>query len=83
MHDERTLSAVDAEEAQMDAAVLALLLDDDAQRPWADAEVCLAVGDNVAGTDALDRLHAAGLIHRVSGFVWATRPALRSAQIEA
>ena len=82
MHDQPNLGEVAGLEARMDAAVLALMLDDDAQRPWADTEVCREVGDDVGASDALDRLEASGLIHRLSGFAWATRPALRAAQIE-
>ena len=67
----------------MDAAVLALLLDDDAQRPWSEAEVCREAGDDLGARDALDRLHAAGLVHRLDGFVFATRPALRADRLSA
>ncbi|MGN6254619.1 MAG: hypothetical protein ACTHO8_06510, partial [Solirubrobacterales bacterium] len=35
-------------------------------------------GNRLAAEDALDRLHRAGLIHRLDKFVWATRAALHA-----
>lgn len=61
-------------------AVLALLVYDD-QRVWSDEEVAREIGDRLAVTDSLARLYGAGLVHRLEGFVFATRPALRGAQI--
>lgn len=84
MHDEPTFDRVEVEENQTDAAVLALLLHPDNQRPFSDAEVARETGAAPhLALDALDRLEAAGLIHRLSGFVWAARPALRASQIAA
>jgi hypothetical protein len=79
MRDKSGLSAADEEE-RIDTAVLALLLDDHG-RPWSDDEVAREVGDPMATTDSLARLHGAGLIHRLGGFVFATRTALRGARV--
>jgi hypothetical protein len=67
-------------EEQIDLAVLTLLLDDHA-RLWSDDEVVREVGDRIAAVDSLARLCGAGLVHRLDGFVFATRPALRGAQL--
>ena len=65
-----------------DRAILTLLLDDDSQRPWAVAELARELGDPEETHDALARLHGAGLIHRLEGFVFATRPAVRGWRYE-
>lgn len=69
------------DEARTDAAILSLLLDADAQRPWAEEEVAREVGEPLAVTDSLARLSAAGLVHRLEGFVFASRAALRAAEL--
>jgi predicted transcriptional regulator len=69
-------------EEQIDLAVLTLLLEDHA-RPWSDDEVAREVGDRIAAVDSLARLYGAGLVHQLGGFVFATRPALRGAQLSA
>ena len=78
MHDQRSPAE---EAAQTDHTILSLLLRDDAQRPWTEDEVAREIGDPLATTDGLSRLYGAGLIHRVEGFVFATRPAVRAAQL--
>ncbi len=79
MHDQR--SPVGDDEDRNDAAVLALLLDPDDQRPWSTDELLREVGDRVTMADSLARLYAAGLIHRCGEFVFATRPALYAARL--
>ena len=69
------------EEAQTDRAILALLVDDDSHRPWAVEEVERELDDALAVTDGLQRLRSAGLVHRLDKFVFATRPAVRAAEI--
>jgi hypothetical protein len=64
-----------------DRAVLGILLDRDAQRPWSESEIEREIGSSTA--DCLNMLHGAGLIHRLCGFVWATRAALVSDEIGA
>lgn len=79
MHDQRSPAEADD---QNDAAVLSLLLDLDAQRPWSIDEVAREIGDSLAVTDSLARLHGAGLVHRLGGFVFATRAAQRGTELE-
>jgi hypothetical protein len=78
MPEERTPSIAE-EDGQVDHAIFLLLLDRDAQRPWSDQELEREMGCDVR--DNLTRLHAAGLIHRLKGFVWATRAALAAEDI--
>lgn len=69
-------------DADVDGVILAtLLLDPDAQRPWAVFEIENEIGDPVVVSDSLGRLTRAGLIHRLDRFVFATRAALRADQI--
>ncbi len=58
----------------LDGAILGLLIDPDSHRPWSVDEIAREVGEDV--TDSLNRLYGAGLIHRLDGFVWATRAAV-------
>lgn len=62
-----------------DRAMLGVLLDRDAQRPWSEDEIEREIGSGA--TDCLNTLYAAGLIHRLGGFVWATRAALVADEI--
>jgi hypothetical protein len=78
MQDQRSRDVAN-DEAQTDVAVLALLVDGDAQRLWSVEEVAREIGDGAR--DALARLHGAGLVHRLEGFVFAARAALRGARL--
>jgi hypothetical protein len=69
------------EDAVFDGALLTSLLAADGQRPWTVEEVEREMGDRLATTDSLMRLHRAGLIHRLDGYVFATRAALRGSQL--
>jgi hypothetical protein len=62
--------------------VLHMMLDDSTPGLWNTEELAKAVGDPVATADALAGLHAMGLVHRHREFVWPTRAAARTAQIE-
>ncbi len=73
MRDQRTPAEQDD---ATDQAVLSLLLDDAVQRPWSVEEVARELGDSLAAGDSLARLCGVGLVHRLDGFVFATRPAL-------
>jgi hypothetical protein len=77
MQDQR--SGVDAELAgeEVEREVLALLLESKLPGPWSAQELGLEIGSDLAATDAVMRLHAAGLVHLCHGFVWPTRPAAR------
>jgi hypothetical protein len=78
MPEERTPTTVE-EDGQIDHAIILLLLDREDQRPWSEQELKREIGSDV--TDSLTRLHAVGLIHRLEGFVWATRAALAAEAI--
>ncbi len=65
-----------------DGTIMLLLRLPEEQRPWSVEEVIRELGDRHKATDALIRLHGAGLIHRTSDdFVWATRAAIRADKI--
>jgi hypothetical protein len=66
-----------AAEDEIDRAVLTLLLESRLPGPWSAQELGLEIGSQLATTDAVTRLHAAGLVHLCHGFVWPTRPAAR------
>jgi predicted transcriptional regulator len=72
MHDQPNLSP-----DQIDAAILGLLLEPDAQRPWSVEEVASEIGERIEVIDSLARLAGVGLVHRLDRFAWATRAALR------
>jgi hypothetical protein len=73
MQQQRTLTPAQ-QEAQIDAEILRLLSDSDAQRPWSVDELVRQCGNDT--TDSLNRLYTVGLIHRLRSFVWATRAAI-------
>jgi hypothetical protein len=68
-------------EAHTDAVILEALLDSDAQRPWAVDEIARVLNDPIDASDGLGRLVRAGLVHRLDGFVFASRAALRADEI--
>ncbi|MDE3075007.1 MAG: hypothetical protein KGJ86_06220 [Chloroflexota bacterium] len=78
MHPESTPAEQDR---QVERAILGLLMDPDSQRPWAVDELARELGDQLTTGDALVRLHAAGLIHRLDRFVFASRASLRGNEI--
>ncbi len=78
MQEQRILSPAE-EDGQIDGAVLGLLIYPDSQRPWSIDEITREIGDDTI--DSLNRLYGAGLIHRLDGFVWATRAALMADEI--
>jgi hypothetical protein len=48
---------------------------------WSVDEVAREIGDRTATEDGIANLYGAGLVHRCGEFVFATRAAVRSAQI--
>jgi hypothetical protein len=78
MQDQDTRTAVEREN-QLDGAVLQMLLSDNSHRPWAVDEVAREVHQDVA--DSLLRLYGGGLIHRLEGFVWASRAAVMADEV--
>jgi hypothetical protein len=83
MHDEPSRATPQEEADLSENVVLHLMLDDDTPGVWSTEELARAHGDPVATADALAGLHAMGLVHRCREFVWPTRTAARTAQIEA
>jgi hypothetical protein len=57
-------------------SVLELLLDPDVPGPWSVHELGVALSE-VRAADAISALRAAGLVHCLHEFVFATRPAAR------
>lgn len=74
MQGKPTLSEAERQR-EMDASILEALLEPDAARPWAVAEIEREIGSPEV-VDGLGRLARAGLIHRLDVFVWASRSAL-------
>jgi hypothetical protein len=78
MHDQPTLTPIQ-QDAQQDGGIISLLVDVDTTRPWAFDEIAREIGSDP--TDSLNRLYGGGLIHRLEGFVWATRAAVMADEI--
>ena len=64
---------------QLDSAILGMLILEPSHRPWSVDEIAREMGKNP--TDSLRRLCGSGLIHRLDGFVWASRTAVRADEI--
>jgi hypothetical protein len=80
MPDEKPTLTPAQQDQRADGNIL-LWLTIDAQCPWSVDEVARELGDLNDTIDALVRLHAVGLIHRMGDFVWATRAAIRADEI--
>jgi hypothetical protein len=78
MHHQRTLSPAD-EDARVDSGILGLLMRPDNRRLWSKDEIDREIQQDTI--DSLNRLYGAGLIHRLDGFVWATRAAIVADEI--
>ena len=78
MHDQTTLSPAERQ-GQLDSAILGLLMLETSHRPWSVDEIAREIGKDP--TDSLNRLYGGGLIHRLDGFVWATRAAAMADEI--
>lgn len=64
-----------------DRAVLRLMLCDDSGLPWSVEEIARTIGNPIDAADALRRLEAAGLVHRLGGFVFPTLAARRADEL--
>jgi len=82
MPDDQRIPDLEEEEARVEGDILNLLIDAKNQRPWSIEEVIREHGNRQDAVDGINRLHSAGLLHRTEGFVFATRAAIRYAQIE-
>jgi hypothetical protein len=82
MPDENPTLTPAERDAQIESIVLLLLTDADVQRPWSDSEIAREIGNPMHTDQALQRLHAVGLIHRCDGFAWATRAAIRAEEVQ-
>jgi predicted transcriptional regulator len=80
MHDEPTPTVIERD-AQEDSAILGLLMLETSHRPWSVDEIAREMDRDV--TDSLNRLYGGGLIHRLHGFVWASRAAVMADEIAA
>jgi hypothetical protein len=78
MHDQTTLGPAERQ-GQLDSAILGLLMMATSHRPWSFDEIAREIGENP--TDSLNRLYGGGLIHRLDGFVWASRAAVMADEI--
>jgi hypothetical protein len=81
MHEQTNPRPPAEDDAIVDGAILDMLLHDEPQGVWSVEEVARALDDALAAADAIARLHAAGLVHRLGDFVFATRAAVRCAAL--
>jgi predicted transcriptional regulator len=81
MQDQRTSQEQDRfSEEQRERAVLELMLDD--RYPWTVDEIAGEIsGSRIDAADAVARLEACGLAHRLDKFVFPTRAARRADRI--
>jgi hypothetical protein len=56
-----------------------MLMLESSHRPWSVDEIAREMGSDT--TDSLRRLFGGGLIHRLDGFVWASRAAVMADEI--
>jgi hypothetical protein len=80
MHRETSRTPAEDDD-RVDFAVLDLLLHSDRPALWSVDEVALELGDSLRVTDAIARLEGAGLIHVCGEFVFASRAAVRFAEL--
>jgi hypothetical protein len=64
-----------------DRAVLRLILCDGSGFPWSVEEIARTIGEPIDAVDALRRLEAAGLVHRLGDFVFPTLAARRADEL--
>jgi len=69
-------------EEQQDSAVLDMLIYDSSCPLWSTEEIVRMLGDRVNAIDSVNRLAAAGLVHRIGEFVFPTLAARRADELE-
>jgi DNA-binding GntR family transcriptional regulator len=68
---------------QRDSLVLNLMLCEPSGYPWSQEELVRAIGGDWIGvSDAVARLEADGLLHRIGGFVFPTRTCRRAGELD-
>lgn len=78
MHAAQSSQGEPKEFAQIDRAILGVLLNPDNQRPWCEAELARGISSTPGKVRySLERLHRAGLVHRWNGLVSASHAAVR------
>ncbi len=70
-------SRIADDEDALDWVILSMLLAQNTLLPWATEEIAREIGDPVTTEDSIARLYGAGLVHRLNGFVFPTRAAVR------
>jgi hypothetical protein len=65
----------------LDSEVLHLMLHDHPS-PWSLPELALELGDEGTAVDAVGRLVASGLVHRLGGYAFPTRTARRAFELQ-
>jgi hypothetical protein len=73
--------ASERDQRHIDSLVLRLLLSGQARELWSIEELVREIGDEITTIDSLDRLKSSGLVHRLDGFVLATRAAARADEL--
>jgi hypothetical protein len=81
MQDQTSRDEVGWELDGVERVVLPLLLDRESPGPWSVKELARQIGSELRVAAVLVSSHAAGLVHRCQGFVWATRAAARFSQL--
>lgn len=69
------------QQRHIDSLVIRLLLSGNARELWSVEELAREIGDEITTIDSLERLRSAGLVHRLEGFVLATRAAARADEL--
>jgi hypothetical protein len=77
MQDQRSGAGAGLTAECVERVVLALLLEPGCRAPWSVAELGREIGSEPRAANAVVGLHAAGLVHRLNEFVWASRSAAR------
>lgn len=65
-----------------DSLVLNLMLCESQGYPWSREELAHTIGDRVGAFDAVGRLEAAALLHRIGEFVFPTVAARRAGELD-
>lgn len=69
------------DERQREETVLNLLFAEEHSYPWSMEELVRMIGDRIETVDAVCRLEAAGLLHRLGEFVFPTLAARRADEL--